>query len=63
MGDKKRVSAATTFRRDEIVLLDKLFTLLLRGGRPSECSVLVRRLEFASVFKKVQHMKETVGIE
>lgn len=57
-GKAPRSSRATTFRKDEIDLLDKLFKQIARGG---DMDVLRRAPAFNSVWQKVQRMKDSLS--
>lgn len=48
----------TTFREDEITLLNELFATLNRGGDPR---ILMRNPAYASVVRKFMAMKIKVG--
>lgn len=47
----------TTFREEEIALMNELFTVLNRGGDPS---VIRRSAVYASVMRKFQALKTRV---
>lgn len=57
-GKKPRAGRATTFRKDEIDLLDKLFKQIARGG---DIDVLRRAPAFSSVWQKVQRMRDSLS--
>lgn len=52
-------SAATTFRRDEVLLMDFIIKSILRGARPDP--MLARKPAFARIAQKIQKMRDKVS--
>lgn len=56
-ADQRRPSASQSFTPKEVAWLKQLFAIMARGG---DVSVLRRAPQYASVFRKVARMEQTV---
>lgn len=65
MADDKpngATGAATTFRKDEILILDFIIKAILRGARDADLQkTIARKPEFASLAAKVNKMRDKVS--
>lgn len=61
-GENGAISAATTFRKDEILLMDFMIKAILRGSRDADIQATVsRKPAFASLASKIAKMREKVS--